>query len=78
MTVRSLFVGCCIGTVVQASNIYLGLKTGFTFGPQLLGGIGGFLVLKPLARATGSFLPGWVGGTRFGPKENVTCQVRRL
>jgi len=75
MTVRSLFVGCCIGTVVQASNIYLGLKTGFTFGPQLLGGIGGFLVLKPLARATGSFLPGWVGGTRFGPKENVTCQT---
>ena len=40
MTARALFVGCGIGTVVQASNIYLGLKTGFTFGPQLLGGIG--------------------------------------
>jgi len=75
MTVRSVFVGCCIGAVVQASNLYLGLKTGFTFGPQLLGAIGGYLVLKPLARITGDALPGWIGGKRFGPKENVTCQT---
>lgn len=62
MTVRSVFVGCCIGAVVQASNLYLGLKTGFTFGPQLLGAIGGYLILRPLARLTGDALPGWIGG----------------
>lgn len=73
-TVRAVLVGCAIGAVVQASNLYLGLKTGFTFGPQLLGGIGGFLVLKPLSRFMPSFLPSWVGYGYFGPKENVTVQ----
>ena len=34
---RAVFVGCFLGAVVGASNIYLGLKTGFTFGPQLFG-----------------------------------------
>lgn len=54
LTVRAIFVGCCLGAIgklqfsrryadisdalsVGASNIYLGLKTGFTFGPQLFG-----------------------------------------
>lgn len=37
LTFRALFVGACLGAVVGASNIYLGLKTGFTFGPQLFG-----------------------------------------
>ncbi|OBZ67655.1 hypothetical protein A0H81_12190 [Grifola frondosa] len=35
LTIRAVFVGCCLGAVVGASNIYLGLKTGFTFGPQV-------------------------------------------
>ena len=34
---RALIVGCALGAVVGAANIYLGLKTGFTFGPQLFG-----------------------------------------
>lgn len=28
LTVRAIVVGCCLGSVVGASNIYLGLKTG--------------------------------------------------
>lgn len=30
LTVRAILVGCALGSVVQASNLYLGLKTGFT------------------------------------------------
>ena len=59
---------------MQASNLYLGLKTGFTFGPQLLGGIGGFIILKGLSRIIPNVLPSWFGSGYFGPKENVTCQ----
>ncbi|OCH86719.1 OPT oligopeptide transporter [Obba rivulosa] len=72
LTLRALFVGCCLGAVVGASNIYLGLKTGFTFGPQ---SIFGFAILKPLSRALPeSGLLGRVLGGPFGPKENCTVQ----
>lgn len=36
-TVRAVFVGCCLGGVIAASNVYLGLKTGWTFGASLFG-----------------------------------------
>jgi uncharacterized membrane protein len=71
LTVRAIFVGCCLGAVVSASNIYLGLKTGWTFGPALFGSILGFCILKPLSRLASPYL----GGGYFGPKENVTCQT---
>ncbi|KAG9102259.1 hypothetical protein FRC06_002178 [Ceratobasidium sp. 370] len=76
LTLRALVVGWILGAVVGASNIYLGLKTGFTFGPQLFGAIFGFAILKPLSKAfTLNFLPGWVWGGEFGPKENCTVQT---
>ncbi|KAF8761685.1 OPT oligopeptide transporter protein [Rhizoctonia solani] len=76
LTLRALVVGWMLGAVVGASNIYLGLKTGFTFGPQLFGAIFGFAILKPLSKAfTLQFLPGWVWGGEFGPKENCTVQT---
>ncbi|KAL5640760.1 hypothetical protein ACGC1H_001300 [Rhizoctonia solani] len=76
LTLRALVVGWMLGAVVGASNIYLGLKTGFTFGPQLFGAIFGFAILKPLSKAfTMQFLPGWVWGGEFGPKENCTVQT---
>ncbi|KAL8292838.1 hypothetical protein RQP46_000532 [Phenoliferia psychrophenolica] len=71
LTVRAIIVGCALGTVVQASNLYLGLKTGFTFGPQLFGAIFGFAILKSLSKV----LPTWFGGGYFGEKENVTVQT---
>ncbi|KNZ80112.1 Putative oligopeptide transporter [Termitomyces sp. J132] len=75
LTVRAVFVGCVLGAIVGASNIYLGLKTGFTFGPQLFGAIFGFAILKPLSRMIPeSGLLGKLMGGPFGPKENCTVQ----
>ncbi|KAF9896605.1 hypothetical protein BX616_007126, partial [Lobosporangium transversale] len=65
-TWRAAIVGSLLGCVVAASNLYLGLKIGWTFGAALWGSIFGFLVLKSLSRFTGSV---------FGPKENTVCQT---
>ncbi|KJA25455.1 hypothetical protein HYPSUDRAFT_160611 [Hypholoma sublateritium FD-334 SS-4] len=74
LTFRAVFVGCLLGGVVGASNIYLGLKTGFTFGPQLFGAIFGYAILKALSTALPeSGLLNIFGGS-FGPKENCTVQ----
>lgn len=75
LTFRAVFVGCFLGAVVGASNIYLGLKTGFTFGPQLFGAIFGFAILKLIARIIpeSGLLGRFLGGP-FGPKENCTVQ----
>ncbi|KAI0674813.1 OPT oligopeptide transporter [Trametes maxima] len=75
LTIRAIVVGCALGAVVGASNIYLGLKTGFTFGPQLFGAIFGFAIIKPLSKALPeSGLIGRLFGGPFGPKENCTVQ----
>jgi uncharacterized oligopeptide transporter (OPT) family protein len=75
LTVRAVLVGCVLGAIVGASNIYLGLKTGFTFGPQLFGAIFGYAILKPLSRVLPeSGLLGKMFGGPFGPKENCTVQ----
>jgi hypothetical protein len=37
VTVRAVFVGLCAGALVNASNVYLGLKTGWTFSANLFG-----------------------------------------
>ncbi|EPQ28617.1 uncharacterized protein PFL1_03920 [Pseudozyma flocculosa PF-1] len=71
LTVRALTVGTLLGCVVAASNVYLGLKTGFTFGASLFGAILGFAALKFLGRV----LPPKFGGGFFGPKENCTVQT---
>ncbi|OSD05158.1 oligopeptide transporter [Trametes coccinea BRFM310] len=75
LTLRAIIVGCALGAVVGASNIYLGLKTGFTFGPQLFGAIFGFAIIKPLSKALPeSGIIGRLFGGPFGPKENCTVQ----
>lgn len=53
LTVRAIIIGCALGAVVGASNIYLGLKTGFTFGPQLFGALFG-KVYAPLLASLGA------------------------
>jgi OPT family oligopeptide transporter len=65
-TWRPAIVGSLLGCVVAASNLYLGLKIGWTFGAALWGSIFGFLILKSISRLT---------GTVFGPKENTVCQA---
>lgn len=47
LTVRAVFVGCCLGGVIAASNVYLGLKTGWTFGASLFGSIFGVSMHAP-------------------------------
>jgi hypothetical protein len=64
ITFRAILLGCCLGAVVSASNIYLGLKTGWTFGASLFGSILGFAILKPLSKVA----PRYLGGGYFGPR----------
>ncbi|KAG0347698.1 hypothetical protein BG004_007181 [Podila humilis] len=65
-TWRASIVGSALGLVVAASNMYLGLKIGWSFGAALWGCIFGFLALKSISKITGSV---------FGPKENAVCQA---
>jgi uncharacterized oligopeptide transporter (OPT) family protein len=53
--------------------VYLGLKTGWTFGASLFGAIIGFAVLKPLGRALPEKFP--IFGGDFGPRENNIVQT---
>ncbi|KAI8907523.1 OPT oligopeptide transporter [Powellomyces hirtus] len=70
VTFRAVLIGCILGAVVAASNMFLGLKTGFTFGAALFGAIGGFAILKPLSHTGLPLFKGY-----FGPKENCTVQT---
>ncbi|KAI7899098.1 OPT oligopeptide transporter protein-domain-containing protein [Cokeromyces recurvatus] len=69
-TWRASIVGSLLGCLVAASNTYLGLKIGWTFGASLFGAIFSFAILKPLSR----ILPPKWGGGYFGPKENCSAQ----
>ncbi|CAO3641464.1 unnamed protein product [Cunninghamella blakesleeana] len=69
-TWRATIVGSLLGCLVAASNTYLGLKIGWTFGASLFGAIFSFAIIKPLSRA----LPPSLGGGYFGPQENCTAQ----
>lgn len=71
LTIRSLVVGTVLGCVIAASNVYLGLKTGFTFGASLFGAILGYSIIKLMSKA----LPEKLGGGFFGPRENCTIQT---
>ncbi|CDS05296.1 hypothetical protein LRAMOSA07825 [Lichtheimia ramosa] len=69
-TWRASVVGSMLGCLIAASNTYLGLKIGWTFGASMFGAIFSFAIIKPLSR----ILPLWAGGGYFGAKENVTAQ----
>lgn len=74
LTFRAMLVGCVCGALVNASNLYLGLKTGWTFGASLFGAIVGFAVLKSLGRAIPE--KSWIPfGGDFGPRENNIVQT---
>ncbi|KAK0657979.1 OPT oligopeptide transporter protein-domain-containing protein [Cercophora newfieldiana] len=72
LTVRAVFTGCLLGCLVNASNLYLGLKTGFTFSANMFGAIFGYGILKFLERVGGE-IP-IIGGI-FGPQENSIVQA---
>ena len=73
LTIRAMLVGCICGALVNASNLYLGLKTGWTFGASLFGSIVGFAVLKSLSKALPEKFP--IFGGSFGPRENNIVQT---
>ena len=68
-----MFVGCICGALVNASNLYLGLKTGWTFGASLFGAIVGFAVIKSISRVVPEHFP--ILGGSFGPRENNIVQT---
>ncbi|KAM0438475.1 hypothetical protein ACHAPT_001224 [Fusarium lateritium] len=72
LTVRAVLVGVILGSLVNASNVYLGLKSGFTFPATMFGAIFGYGFILMLTKA----LPGvpYVGG-KFGPQENSIVQA---
>ncbi|KXX76808.1 Metal-nicotianamine transporter YSL2 [Madurella mycetomatis] len=72
LTIRAIFVGCILGSLVCASNLYLGLKTGFTFSANMFGAIFGYGILKFLEKSGGK-IP-IIGGV-FGPQENSIVQA---
>ncbi|KAI1378463.1 oligopeptide transporter [Hypoxylon crocopeplum] len=70
LTIRSVIVGILLGSLVNASNLYLGLKTGFTFPASMFGAIFGYGIIKVFSK---SKLP-IIGGS-FGPQENSIIQA---
>ncbi|KAJ1337420.1 OPT/YSL family transporter [Microdochium nivale] len=70
LTVRAVVVGIILGALVNASNLYLGLKTGFTFGASMFGAIFGYGILKLFSKTN---LP--IIGGPFGPQENSIVQA---
>jgi OPT family oligopeptide transporter len=73
LTPRAVFIGLIAGALVNASNVYLGLKSGWTFTANLFGAISGFGVVKFLLE----MLPEsyWGIGGKFGPRENNIIQT---
>ncbi|KAK6840478.1 metal-nicotianamine transporter YSL5 [Apiospora arundinis] len=69
LTARAILVGLGVGLLVNTSNMYLGLKTGFGFPGSFIGATLGYAVLKPLAS-----IPGPIVGGHFGPRENSIVQ----
>ncbi|KAI1503296.1 OPT oligopeptide transporter protein-domain-containing protein [Biscogniauxia marginata] len=70
LTIRAVFVGICLGCLVNASNLYLGLKTGFTFSASMFGAIFGYGIIKSLSKTN---IP--IIGGMFGPQENSIIQA---
>ncbi|RDW67633.1 hypothetical protein BP6252_09029 [Coleophoma cylindrospora] len=72
LTIRAVITGMVLGSLVCASNLYLGLKTGFTFSSSMFGAIFGYGIVKLLSKFTPN-VP-ILGGT-FGPQENTIIQA---
>ncbi|KAL2859214.1 OPT superfamily oligopeptide transporter [Aspergillus pseudodeflectus] len=68
LTLRAILVGSLCGTLVNASNIYLGLKAGWTTSANIFGSIIGFVVLKQWSASSFS-------SHAFGPHENNIVQT---
>ncbi|KAL5326356.1 hypothetical protein ACEPPN_004040 [Leptodophora sp. 'Broadleaf-Isolate-01'] len=72
LTIRAVAVGIVLGSLVSASNLYLGLKTGFGFSATIFSAIFGYGIIKSFSK----WAPGVpILGGSFGPQENVIIQA---
>ncbi|EMR65843.1 putative oligopeptide transporter protein [Eutypa lata UCREL1] len=72
LTARAVVVGILLGCLVNASNLYLGLKTGFTFTASMFGAIFGYGIISIMDKVFGQFP---ILGGSFGPQENSIVQA---
>ncbi|KAL5594883.1 hypothetical protein FOVSG1_008572 [Fusarium oxysporum f. sp. vasinfectum] len=73
VTVRAIFTGAVLGSLVACANIYLGLKTGFGADATLFSTIFGYSICKLLESSKIPLLSG-----HFGPHENSIIQATAL
>ncbi|KAI3325006.1 oligopeptide transporter [Xylariaceae sp. AK1471] len=69
LTVRAVILGSLCGVLVNAANVYIGLKTGWTFTANIFASIVGFAVLRKWSSWTAK------DGVFFGPGENNIVQT---
>ncbi len=50
LTVRAVVAGCLIGSVVSCTNIYIGLKIGWTFGASIISAVLAFALFTLLGK----------------------------
>ncbi|RYP68497.1 hypothetical protein DL771_006649 [Monosporascus sp. 5C6A] len=72
LTARAVLVGVMLGCLVNASNLYLGLKTGFVFSASMFGAIFGYGIINILSKV---FRNVPILGGSFGPQENSIIQA---
>ncbi|KAF4938568.1 putative metal-nicotianamine transporter YSL7 [Colletotrichum fructicola] len=73
LTVRAVATGICLGSIINCSNLYLGLMTGFGADATLFASIFGYAICKALEKSKVPFLSG-----DFGPHENNIIQAAAL
>jgi OPT oligopeptide transporter protein len=73
LTTRAVIIGIIAGSLVNASNLYIGLKTGWTFAASLFGAIMGFGIITVLSKSFAENFP--ILGGSFGPRENNIVQT---
>ncbi|KAM5349266.1 hypothetical protein ACJ41O_005773 [Fusarium nematophilum] len=66
LTVRAVFSGVILGSLISCSNLYLGLKTGFGADATLFSAIFGYGICKLLEKSKIPYL-----SAPFGPHENI-------
>ncbi|KAK0528484.1 hypothetical protein OC835_004645 [Tilletia horrida] len=71
LTLRAVLIGCFLGLIIAASNLYIGLQTGQTFLASLFAAIFGFSLLQLLNKILPAALG---GGAPSGPREVCTVQ----
>lgn len=50
LTLRAVAAGCVVGSVVSCTNIYIGLKIGWTFGASIVSAVLGFALFAALGK----------------------------